>query len=84
MAVHAVVGMGLRRCDLPGRRPTGGTGGFAVYLRQAPGATDEGAEQGRVGIDDGTSVQEGQRMGDAQAPVARDNRRTAVPSRTAG
>ena len=54
-------------------RTTGGIGVVGVYLPQDPGASTEGAKQGRIGFDYGTFFQKGQRMGTGQCPVKRYN-----------
>ena len=55
-------------------RSTGGIGVVGVYVPEDPGASDEGAREGRVGFDYGTFFTKGQHMGTGQAPVMRYNR----------
>ena len=55
-------------------RTTGGIGVVGVYVPEDPGASDEGAKEGRIGFDYGTFFTKGQHMGTGQAPVKRYNR----------
>ena len=55
-------------------RTTGGIGVVGVYVPEDPGATDKGAQHGRIGFDYGTFFTKGQSMGTGQAPVKRYNR----------
>jgi glutathione-independent formaldehyde dehydrogenase len=55
-------------------RSTGGIGVVGVYVPEDPGATDKGAQQGRIGFDFGTLFSKGQHVGTGQAPVKRYNR----------
>ena len=55
-------------------RTAGGIGVVGVYVPEDPGATDDGAKEGRIGWDYGTFFTKGQRMGTGQAPVKRYNR----------
>jgi glutathione-independent formaldehyde dehydrogenase len=54
-------------------RSTGGIGVVGVYLPQDPGASTDGAKEGRIGFDFGKLFQKGQRMGTGQCPVKRYN-----------
>lgn len=55
-------------------RATGGIGVVGVYMPADPGASDEGAKQGRIGWEYGRFFTKGQSMGTGQAPVKRYNR----------
>jgi glutathione-independent formaldehyde dehydrogenase len=55
-------------------RTTGGIGVVGVYMPEDPGASEEGAKEGRIGFDYGTFFTKGQSMGTGQAPVKRYNR----------
>lgn len=55
-------------------RPTGALGVVGVYVPEDPGAADEGAKKGRIGLDYGMLFAKGLRMGTGQAPVKRYNR----------
>ncbi|HEX4432448.1 MAG TPA: glutathione-independent formaldehyde dehydrogenase [Frankiaceae bacterium] len=55
-------------------RTAGAIGVVGVYMPEDPGATTDGAKEGRIGWDYGTFFTKGQRMGTGQAPVKRYNR----------
>lgn len=56
-------------------RPTGRLGIVGLYVPSDPGAPDEMAAQGRLGIDFGKLFEKGQRLGTGQCDVKRYNRR---------
>jgi glutathione-independent formaldehyde dehydrogenase len=55
-------------------RTAGSIGVVGVYPPADPGASNEGAKEGRIGWQYGTFFTKGQRMGTGQAPVKRYNR----------
>lgn len=55
-------------------RSAASIGVVGVYMPEDPGASTEGAKEGRIGWDYGTFFTKGQRMGTGQAPVKRYNR----------
>jgi glutathione-independent formaldehyde dehydrogenase len=55
-------------------RATGVIGVVGVYVPEDPGATSEGAKEGRIGFNFGQMFAKGLRMGTGQAPVKRYNR----------
>jgi len=55
-------------------RATGAIGVVGVYMPEDPGASNDGARDGRVGFDYGTFFTKGLRMGTGQCPVKAYNR----------
>lgn len=55
-------------------RAAGGIGVVGVYMPDDPGASNDGAKEGRIAFDYGTFFTKGQSMGTGQAPVKRYNR----------
>jgi alcohol dehydrogenase/glutathione-independent formaldehyde dehydrogenase len=56
-------------------RPTGQLGIPGLYVPEDPGAPDEMAAQGRLGIDFGLLFEKGQRLGTGQCNVKQYNKR---------
>jgi glutathione-independent formaldehyde dehydrogenase len=54
-------------------RTTGALGVVGVYVPEDPGASEEGAREGRIGFDYGAFFTKGQRMGTGQCSVKRYN-----------